>query len=120
MPDLRKHLRSAEDNEDAGKYLISENRFMEWAVTIFFYAAVHHVEAYLYHVHGTHNRDHKTRDNYFQRDRNLKRISDEYWDLKNDSEAARYDCNSFSRIDVVTHIQPNFERVKKHISNLLP
>ncbi len=90
---------------------------IEWALVIFFYAAVHYVEAYLADV-GQHLRSHTTRDAFVGRDTYLRRIFSEYQDLKYYGYSARYEMSVFAASDVAI-AAAHFTAVKTHITSAL-
>lgn len=119
MPDVNTHLRVARNNEDFSRDLISENRYLDWAVTGIFYSAIHYVEAYLA-TQAIHSASHRGRDTEIYSDTNLRHIYDEISDLKNDSTQTRYQGYVFSQSEILSRIRPCLERVKSHIQSLLP
>jgi hypothetical protein len=72
---------------------------IDWALIATFYAAMHYVESYLA-TKGQHVRSHTTRDGYVGRDANLKKIYNQYQDLKCYGYNARYEMTSFHSTDV--------------------
>lgn len=118
MPNLDDHLSAARNNERFSEDLIAERRYLDWAVTGMFYAAIHYVEAYL-SLRTEHSLSHRMRDSEIASDPKLINIFDHYSDLKNDSTQSRYECHIFPVQEVVSRIQPNLVTIKNHISGLL-
>lgn len=119
MPNLDEHLQIAKTNTSFSQYLISEQRFLDWAVTGMFYAAIHYVEAYLANQ-NVHSSFHSRRDSAIQQDVNLCIIYDEFSDLKNDSIQTRYYGFTFPLADILSRIQPSLNRIRSYIVGLLP
>lgn len=115
MPDRNDHLDLARENERFGATLLTEVRFLGWAVTGYFYAAIHYVEAYLSRA-NVHSGDHRTRDSHILQDTVLRVIYDEFSDLKNDSTEARYQCRTFTPTEINTHVVTAFTRIKAHLT----
>ncbi len=119
MPNLDEHLQIAGNNISFSQSLISEQRYLDWAVTGMFYAAIHYVEAYLADK-NVHSSFHSRRDSAIQQDVNLCIIYDEFSDLKNDSIQTRYYGFIFPLSEIVSRIQPSLNTIRNHISSLLP
>lgn len=113
MPSTRAHLKQATHNEKLLNEIdLVDTGFIDWAVTISFYTALHFIEAHLgsRRIHSSFHPD---------RDKNvtthLPGIYDEYFDLKNDSIEARYKMHKFSKEDFVDNIKPNLETIKAYV-----
>lgn len=108
MPAFEQHRDKAVHNED----LVTElnNPYWDWAITISFYAALQYVEAFLARK-GIHSPNHTVRDEIIQRDPVLRKIYDEYRQLKDDSHDARYDAR-------VTHTQDDYGFAKKYLETV--
>lgn len=73
MPQVNTHLKQAEFNEKIAE-IAAQSKHHDWAVTMYFYAALHYVEAYAAH-HGDNIYElHKERKT--QHDRRLAYIQD--------------------------------------------
>ena len=118
MPDLNDHLTVARRNEGFCQYLLSEDKYLDWAVTAFFYSAIHYVEAYLAKT-STHSQYHRTRDSSICRDVNIRGLYDDFSDLKNDSIQARYQGFIASRSEITSRIKPSLEKIRNHILALI-
>ena len=118
MPDLNNHLNFANRNDQFSQDLVSEQRHLDWAVTVMFYAAVHYVETY-FAMNNLHDTSHIGREGTIHRDRKLRRIYAAYRELKDDSVKTRYECHIFPAKEIVSRIQPNLLAIKNHISGLL-
>jgi len=59
LPSRDEHLAQAAKNRKLAETL-AKTEFLDWAVTIYFYVAVHDIESYLA-IHGYHSTDHDER-----------------------------------------------------------
>jgi len=101
MPTRDEHVEKAEGNEKFAATLPSDSQTaIDWTLVILFYAAVHYVEAYLYKSWGLHVRSHTTRDKYFGKEANLKKIFSPYSHLKYYGYNARYEVSGFTANDM--------------------
>jgi len=113
------HIQVAKHNEEfATSFDLKTTKFRDWAVTVYFYTALHYVEAYL-DTQNFHSADHRTRDTAMARFAGTKPIFNDYSELKNHSINARYYGKRFSEDDVVKEVQPSFKAVKDHLTKLL-
>jgi hypothetical protein len=80
--------------------------------------ALHYIEAY-FAKSSLHVRSHDTRDNAVARDSNLRKIFNEYKDLKYYGYVARYEPYKFKPEDMTSSAVPQFEILSSHISKLL-
>ena len=102
MPSKEEHIAKAEGNARFASSLpLNDSASIDWALVATFYAAMHYVEAYLA-TKGQHVRSHTTRDGYVGRDVNLKKIYNQYQDLKYYGYNARYEMTSFHSTDVAS------------------
>lgn len=102
MPSEADHLATARNNEDFADFLLaqSEDRFLGWAVSSVFYAAVHYGRAFLRANNGPAITSHPGFETHFlrvSRDRSLYNL---YRRLKDESERARYDCATYSKTEI--------------------
>lgn len=105
-------------NEQFGEVVLSqEKRFNSWAVTAFFYSALHWVDAYLATL-GYHPPRHVERDNFLHRESILRRIHSDYRHLKTDSVDARYNIRSF-RDSEIQLLRVYLETIKAHLQGKL-
>jgi hypothetical protein len=110
LPAFEQHRGKAIHNEDFVKEL--DNPYWDWAITASFYAALHYVEGFFARkAPPVHSRNHEIRDDNVQRDPVLKRIYDEYRQLKDDSVAARYDAR-------LTLTQADYEFSRKYLERI--
>ncbi len=100
MPTRDEHIQKAEGNETFAATLPSTNQTaIDWTLVVLFYAAVHYVEAYLDKRWGVHIRSHTTRDKYFGKEANLKKVFSPYSHLKYYGYNARYEVSGFTATD---------------------
>lgn len=88
MPSRDEHLAQAAKNRKLAETL-AKTEFLDWAVTIYFYVAVHFIESYLA-IHGYHSADHDERRDYINRIPQLRVVIKEYLALERVSRQARY------------------------------
>lgn len=88
MPSKEEHLLKAERNQKFAETLTA-TQYLDWAVTVLFYAALHYVDAVLA-VSGIDPNDHTERQDAIVRNITLKRIYPEYRTLEVLSRNARY------------------------------
>lgn len=122
MPSRSDHISKAEHNERfAQKVDQTLPSYRDWAVTAYFYSALHYVEAYLAtRIPPIHSPGHHARDDQVGRDPALKRIFHQYSELKNDSTNARYQTYTPSPIDLSNYVIPNHLAIKKYILSIIP
>ncbi len=124
MPGFRAHKRKASENEAFVEVLRrAGGRHRDWMVTGLFYSALHHISALLHH-RGCGDGDLKP---HSERTRQLwkrlpteSQVFDDYRQLKDDSEGARYECASFSDTEVGELQGEEFARLKARVRELLP
>ena len=112
------HLWQANHNEQLYSQL-SNTDFLDWAVTLIFYSALHYVDAYLATKNVHIQFDHGARERWITRDSNLRRIQRQYWDLKDASEDARYKVRHFRQAEVESLKENQFEMIKSHMLRYL-
>ncbi len=94
MPSKEAHKLTAERNaEFAGSIPELSETHCLWAVTIYFYSAVHYIEAF-FAVKGLHSPDHSTRRREIKADPILRAIWTQYSFLEDASRLARYECKT--------------------------
>jgi len=119
VPSKDEHLKKARGNERFAKSLaLTEQPWIDWALTAMFYAAMHYIEAYLA-TKGQHPKSHMTRDGFVGRESNLRRVFIDYQELKMYGLNARYEMVPFKANDVTDHAAKSLEAIKMHIESLL-
>ena len=86
--------------------------------TAYFYAALHLVDALIWHIERSDPEDHSARHAYLRR-WYLAGISAEYRDLKNLSEDARYRLITFNKPKIQNQIVPLYAEIERHVMQLL-
>ena len=95
MPDARRHLKRAEENEKLADAMPQRDGFStDWAITVRFYSSLHYIDAFLAGKQ-VHPLDHDARDSEVERNGSLTDIYKEYRRLKDWSRAARYDIAEY-------------------------
>jgi uncharacterized protein (UPF0332 family) len=121
VPQTGEHLQRASQNlQFAESFDLVTTPYIDWAVTAYFYAALHLVDALLWHKDQINPGDHDLRlkaikDKYY-----LRGIKSEYWTLKNKSENARYDLITFTNTKIRTEIVPRYAAIEQHVLQQLP
>lgn len=120
MPDTSAHIKKAEHNERFAAIVRGQSsEFLDWAVTAYFYAALHYLEAYLAakpaEKHPTsHGERQSLVANHFSRNSFAG-----FSYLKDRSEAARYDTRQFTLQDVEANLIPKFDTFKNEALSLM-
>ena len=89
MPTKDEHLSKAARNEKFAEYLAEKTEYIDWGVTILFYAALHYMDAVL-SVSAIDPRDHKARHTAIGVNDTLRRVYREYRLLETQSWNSRY------------------------------
>jgi hypothetical protein len=112
VPSKTHHLQIARDNEQlAGHFNLDSAPARGWASTIYFYAALHYVEAF-FSTKGSHSADHRTRDSNLCRHTPTMDIYDEYCELKNISTSARYLGRYPNKTELSVEVMPALAKVR--------
>jgi hypothetical protein len=113
------HLRQAQHNEQFLATLnLAITPYLDWAVTVIFYAALHYIRALAARHHFMNISRYGDLDRAFERilvfrlDPNL--YSD-YRQLKDDSRAARYDMRGFSTEEVADLRDEELYRIRQFV-----
>ena len=112
MPARDEHLSQARSNEFVALFLL-QHQYPDWAVTVFFYAALHYVESVLAES-NLHSENHPVRDSSIARSVKLRAIYGEYRYLKTLSTDARYRVKKFGETELRT-AQAKFSAIKDHV-----
>jgi hypothetical protein len=119
-PQPNDHLKKADQNKAFGTATItisSHPTSAGWALTAFFYAALHYTEAYLMKQSARLD-NHQERIDAIKADPKLRRIYPQYRHLMDYSFNARYTLQVYGKPDV-EKARPSLEAVEKHIRALL-
>jgi hypothetical protein len=120
MPTPDQHRQQAEHNKAFIRSLdLHTTPYLDWVVTVAFYAALHLMEWFLTSRGHTGRRDHQLRDAYISREADLRAIYGYYTEPKYQSEGARYECFRFKPDEVRTQILPLLDKIQAHITSKL-
>ncbi|PYV67958.1 MAG: hypothetical protein DMG96_37780 [Acidobacteria bacterium] len=108
------HLKQAAHNEKLAETLC-KSAYVDWAVTAYFYAALHYVTAVL-SLQGTVPTSHRRRDPLVQGHKQLSKIFNEYKSLDIMSRNARYFCTPIDGNDLQSS-KLKFEALKAYITH---
>ncbi|MDA2924471.1 hypothetical protein MYX65_07420 [Acidobacteria bacterium AH-259-L09] len=118
MPTFDEHIAKARHNEEfIVEIRASGNKFLDWAITGYFYAAIHYVESYFARFLGYHTTDHGERLTRINHEPSLREVYPVFRSLKDDSEEARYGVTEFTDEVVETEIKPRLEKIKSHLKS---
>lgn len=115
MPTESEHLARASQNLAFAK---STTPYLDWVATAYFYAALHLVDALIWHVEKADPEDHSARRTYLRK-WYLRDISPEYRSLQDFSEDARYRLITFSKPKIENKVVPLYEEIERHVKLLL-
>lgn len=120
MPTADQHRQQAEHNRTfVQSFDLDTSPYLDWVVTAIFYTALHLVEWFLKTRGLTGRRDHQLRDAYIARMRELRPIYTDYTELKFQSEAARYECATFTPEILRNDLLPRLARIEINIKKLI-
>jgi len=117
VPTQDEHVKKAERNEVFAEFLAIKTKYIDWAVTVLFYAAVHYMDAILA-VSQVHPEDHKERKAAIAVNDTLKRVYPEYHKLETLSWNSRYFAMPIGADDW-NNVKPHFDTLRGHIRNRL-
>jgi hypothetical protein len=112
------HLKKAEENKRFGMGMVSTHPTAAgWALTAFFYSALHFTEAYLREV-SVVTEKHSERTDVIKGRPELSKIYSHYRHLSDCGYNARYMFNVYGKRDIEQAL-PSLEAVERHIKTLL-
>ncbi|MFB3813186.1 MAG: hypothetical protein ACE14L_03670 [Terriglobales bacterium] len=115
MPTAREHRARAEHNlAFARTFDLPKTLYIDWAVTAYFYAGLHWVDALLAHYDSFHPPKHEIRNECVRTKWYLRAIKHEYFELKDRSEAARYELATFTSAKVENQVIPLYDAIEQH------
>jgi hypothetical protein len=121
VPETREHLaRSSSNLAFARSFDLTTTPYLDWVVTAYFYAALHLVDALLWEKERISAGNHETRKSYVRNKWYLRGIKDEYRELKDRSEDARYRLITVTSTKIVQQVVPLYEAIEKHILPQIP
>ena len=112
MPLKPEHISKAEHNEKLAETL-SRTAYLDWAVTVIFYAALHYVDAILA-ASVVHPETHSERNDAIGTNAKLLKIRAEYRILETLSRNARYRSMKIEPADL-QEAQNNFSVLRSHL-----
>jgi uncharacterized protein (UPF0332 family) len=112
LPLKPEHISKAERNEKFAE-TVGKTAYLDWAVTIYFYAALHYVDAILA-VSGIHSDSHTQRGDAIGTNATLSIVRPEYRVLETLSRNARYRSMAIDNADL-QKAQQNFATLKAHL-----
>jgi hypothetical protein len=117
MPDEIEHLFQAQTNEEFSRSIdLDESPYLHWAAVGAFYSALHLVEGYLNRL-SIHSSTHKKRNSNVAT--HLTAIYDDYRDLQEASEDARYKCIDLTKDDI-TECLDTLDAIKTYFRSTTP
>jgi hypothetical protein len=121
VPETRDHVTRARQNiAFARSFDLKKTPYLDWVVTAYFYAALHLVDALLWYKDQLHGDPHENRKTYVRDKVYLRGIKNEYRELKDHSEDARYRLITMTSAKIEKTIIPLYEAIEKHILPQLP
>ena len=118
MPSQRAHaFQVLHNREFLATFDLDNSPFLDWAVTVVFYTAIHLVEQFLARK-GQDLLSHETRERFISQSADLKPIWSVYRELKYQSERARY-LVARLQPDEVRNLEGKLRQVETHIQELL-
>jgi len=122
MPATQEHQQKAGHNNTFWSGLDLQNTpYLDWAVTVMFYEAVHWIEAFLARK-NLHSSGHPDRERSMSKMSELRSDSyliTDYKLLRTESENARYLCYSHTAEQVTDDLVPAITRVRETVQRLL-
>lgn len=101
MPDIDVHQQQVEHNRQTTAYLQQAgDNYLDWAVTVLFYTALHLVDQVLYHTAQLHPRNHFQRHQAIANTAELIAIYQDYRELEHQSRRSRYECAKFTSEEI--------------------
>jgi hypothetical protein len=121
VPKTAEHLaRSRQNLRFAESFDLETTEYLDWVVTVYFYAAMHLVDAILYFRDHFDPPYHEIRRDCVRTKSYLRAINHQYKELKDRSEDARYRLIPFTKIQVEKDVIPLYRTIEAHILPLLP
>ena len=117
MPTADEHIKKAARNENFAEFLATKTKYIDWAVTMLFYAALHYVDAVLA-ASSIHPSKHAERKDAIERNDTVKRVYSEYRALETTSVNARYYAMPIDESDWHA-VKPQFDTLRSHLRNRL-
>jgi uncharacterized protein (UPF0332 family) len=116
LPTKEEHLEKATSNEKLAEVLCQTN-FLDWAVTAYFYSALHYCHIILA-INGQHPASHEATGPLVRKNPVLKKIWAEYRSLHTASRNARYYATQISP-EHLANVQLDFQALRTYIREQL-
>lgn len=117
MPLVAEHLKQAQHNEAfVNIFDTASSPYLDWALIGIFYSSVHYIEAFLA-TKNKHTRYHTSRDNYVEV--YLGNIYEDYRELKDYSEDARYSCKTITDSMIYDGLD-KLQNIKNQLKTIIP
>jgi uncharacterized protein (UPF0332 family) len=115
VPTSAEHRQRAEHNlQFAQSFNLETTPYIDWVATAYFYAALHWVDALLWKYDRYDPGCHEHRGAWIKRVWYLRAIKDDYFDLKDYSENARYRLITVTRTRLEEKIIPKYKNIEQH------
>lgn len=119
MPSCAQHIGKVRSNLSFVQSLLgSQPGFFDWAITGYFYSAVHLAEAYFDRFSGKHYGNHPARKKAIVNDQNISGLFAPYRQLETYSRVARYGIKQFDLKYIRERVEPQFQKFRKGIEPL--
>ena len=119
MATEEEHLTQAQhNNQFLATFDLAVSPYLDWAVTVIFYAALHYVRVLAARSRFTNISSYADMDRVFERLDVFRRREDVYVDyrqLKDDSREARYDMRQFSPDEVIDLRDGELHRIREFV-----
>jgi hypothetical protein len=116
VPSKSEHLTRADNNLRFAESFDPESTpYPDWVVAVYFYAALHLVDALLDQEDGIHPPNHEVRKQFVKDKPYLRGIKNEYRSLKDHSEAARYNLTPMTSFKIRETIIPLYQAIESHL-----
>ncbi len=89
--------------------------YLDWAITVLFYCAIHLVEMKLRELGELDNFEHKERDKLINETSLFKNVKREYFQLKRASNKYRYYCQPTPTRDYYNQLFEKFLKIEKEL-----
>ncbi|MEF8818850.1 MAG: hypothetical protein V5A31_10090 [Haloferacaceae archaeon] len=116
MPQEQEHQQKAQENEELADSLEGDGDYQDaddWVLTMLFYTALHNVERKLAES-NMHSGNHNERKHNIKTEIDHRSLWQDYKELKDWSEQARYDCMDI-KYKHLTYRKDDLEMVKSYL-----
>jgi len=117
MPSLIEHETQYRHNLEFVQTFYPGTKYLDWVITLYFYAAVHLIEM-LYASLGAHHKGHGARNQHIATDHPT--IAVEYMQLYLESRRVRYDCWMPPGVQYIENlVRSNFVPIENYVKTRL-